>query len=77
MPNITGHAGWIGETSYQNRDGALFISEQYDESFHIEAGSMTGRGWVCIDASRSSEVYGKSNTVQPKSRVVYIYRRIA
>ena len=63
LPNITGrfeYGAGLADTPY----GCFYINE-LEPAIHdyVEGGS--NRGDVYMDASRSSSVYGKSNTVQP------------
>lgn len=72
LPNITG--------SFQNAtltigtattSGALYqLEEAVNYGSHGQEGSNRGIG---LDASLSSEVYGKSDTVQPPSTQMYLY----
>ena len=77
LPNITGtfiKAAWF---SQGGQDGA-FVNAGLKESKTTAFNNSSGNGaGIKFDASRSSSIYGKSNTVQPKSRTVYIYRRKA
>ena len=78
LPNITGHTGWIaagGANDAKDVSGAIG---------YIEKGSHAGIGgggdlWMeyDINASRSSSIYGNSNTVQPQAIKVLYYIVIA
>lgn len=74
LPNIT---GWVNNAmSDQSR-------QAYGGAFSVWEGAKGHPGgnytWSSFnfDASRSSSIYGKSSTVQPKSRTAYIYYRTA
>ena len=74
LPNIVGSVSnieFIGNTSAYS--GAMYSGTDYRSS----AGSSSGpTGHVCIDASRSNPVYGKSETVQPPSGNKLLYYKI-
>jgi microcystin-dependent protein len=66
LPNITGTFG-------DNRMHASLISGCMSISGTCTSASTSGKWYntgVTMDASRSSSIYGKSNTVQPPSRTV-------
>lgn len=76
LPNITGgvevRIPWTGA----NENGALKLTS-FNTNF-VDGRSNQGVGdRIYFDASKSNPIYGKSTTVQPKSRTVYIYRRTA
>jgi hypothetical protein len=76
LPNITGNTNlFINETTTSMGTGALRTSP----SQFTTGDAGTGRGWqsITIDASRSSSIYGNSNTVQPQSIKVFYYIVIA
>ena len=84
LPNITGYLelGWGDDSAagvIMNRSygGALYASQR-GYSWYAKAG---GQGWynntVNIDASRSSNIYGKSTTVQPPAMKCNIWIRTA
>lgn len=71
IPNITGNFGCV------YYDGAAFGNGAFRKE--SSSGSLAGAGaygyWISFDASRSSSIYGKSDTVQPASVTVkYIIR---
>ena len=72
LPNITGTAKAMGYAG-RNDSGALYTTGSSNEAF---AGGADGRAAeiINLDASRSSAVFGKSNTVQPPSvnQIVYM-----
>lgn len=67
LPNITGNAGhaWTGGTS-----GAFYQETSYQTSAW---GYNADRPLIKFDASRSSSIYGNSDTVQPKATEMYLY----
>ena len=81
LPNITGGT-WISDNS-GNPDNIGLPSYTRDGcasgAFYVETNSGSRQGWMSVpnnstttrgykfDASRSSNVYGNSTTVQPKS----------
>lgn len=68
LPNITGKTGNLNINGYdQNFEGALFGSDLNGKS---AAGSGNYGTRINIDASRSSSVYGNSDTVQPKAAAI-------
>ena len=74
LPNITGswnHSSGYG--SFTNNNGAITVTSEGNPA------RGTGEGWqnehISFDASRSSSIYGKSDTVQPPAiSVNYIIR---
>lgn len=83
LPNITGAAdvGGISGTSWgmsgQSYSGALsYMSASTTASYSTNTSSNKPSG-ISIDASRSSSIYGNSNTVQPQSIKVLYYIVIA
>lgn len=86
LPNITGNfsirnvgnsAGIFYET-IPNSSGA-FYAETYDTQYSpmsITNSRTTGQA-IKFLASRSNEIYGQSNTVQPPAYCMYIWRRVA
>ncbi len=81
LPNIKGrvHGLWGGTTFDHNPEasGSLWLGTQISE------GSAGGNGWkmylhdVQLDASKSSNIYGESSTVQPPAYKVYAWKRVA
>ena len=77
MPNITGSHGEhdYGNGRLKNSSGAFTLSSL--------SGEKSGNGWggndkfrtVNMDASRSSSIYGSSETVTPLSESVIFYIR--
>lgn len=78
LPNITGQftggtdyaSGWISPNGVFNRISTTGGVDPGEGRIH-------GNVNIGIDASRSSSVYGASNTVQPPAYVVNIWRRTA
>lgn len=73
VPNITGYVDVYtayGCTSYVTQEhGAMYTSRNGDSEY-FPASRNTGSGWANrtgIDASKSSAIYGGSNTVQPNA----------
>lgn len=80
LPNISGAITNIGaqvEGESVTASGAISISGNQSSW----TGHPSGTGYyltsIKFNASSSNSVYGKSTTVQPKSRTVYMYRRTA
>lgn len=76
LPNITGNISQ-GYRLYNSADGAFGIAPNADQGV-VESGSKEqySNGWS-FDASRSSPIYGASNTVQPPAYIVNIWQRTA
>ena len=74
LPNITGALNMGNNTGFGNASGAFSVSEAGNYS-----GAANGKGYKnsSFDASRSSSIYGKSNTVQPPAYLVNIWKRTA
>ena len=67
LPNITGEGLWWENGNYSSAavKGCFYVSE---ESNHLGAGeSDWDNAMILMDASRSSSIYGRSDTVQPPS----------
>lgn len=76
LPNITGtRVDYFGPTSDSNFSGALYKTTQ-TTSGNAGSGSAT-RNIIGFDASRSSSIYGNSNTVQPQAIKVLYYIVVA
>lgn len=75
LPNIT--AGWSdrGFDTWGTAWGAGYIGGGLQERTGHNSGSWDNTHSFCLDASRSSTVYGKSNTVQPPAVTVRYYIR--
>lgn len=71
LPNITG--SFIGGTWQEESRGAF-----YDDVNNTRAANgMDNRYRVGFDASRSSTIYGNSDTVQPPAYKIYAWKRIS
>ena len=71
MPNITGNATpiiWNNQTT----SSGVFYQIGPDSMAGVTAGSSLGTGILDFNASRSSLIYGNSNTVQPLSVSCYL-----
>lgn len=85
LPNITGSfeikgaaSGMSNLDATSNSSGSFIkMGEVYHYPFTGTNKTYSGFDGYTFDASKSSDIYGKSTTVQPKSRVVYIYKRIS
>jgi hypothetical protein len=74
LPNITGSVGIKNQAGVGLTDhsGAFYAS--FTNKYAPATGSSdTATGNAAFDASRSSSVYGNSNTVQPKATQMYLY----
>ena len=68
LPNITGRVGAIGE------EGTDWTSGAFYQDNNLIAGDDWGVDYsVYMDASRSSSIYGRSDTVQPESLKMQYY----
>ena len=75
LPNITGFTDWWSYgTGANNPTGAFYSTLSANNS--PDPGSNPGQ-LLSFDASRSSSIYGNSNTVQPQSIKVFYYIVIA
>ena len=83
LPNITGGFAF---SSYSGAGGWLSVSEasgvfkgREGSGAVAQAGTTGVQGTVAIDmdASKSSQIYGASDTVQPPAYCMYIWRRVA
>ena len=76
LPNITGE---IGSISANN--GRVYCSGAFHRYEEVDRNSDSGEDYpnyvYYFDASRSSSVYGNSDTVQPPSYVVYYIMRMS
>jgi len=75
LPNITGSTSGIRWNDGSSASGAFNLTTSGGGTGFI-SGSNGPRGFD-FDASRSSSIYGSSNTVQPPAYVVNIWRRTA
>lgn len=73
LPNITGYFGGLRTEGGTTSSGAFYNGGN-------NMGAANGQGTNCsvnFDASRSSSIYGNSNTVQPPAYRVNVWRRTA
>lgn len=79
LPNITGYLqGFSGQVRIGAdvpTNGAYYLSDFSKMKVPGTSSNSYDAGSFYFSAARSNSIYGKSTTVQPKSRVVYIYRR--
>lgn len=79
LPNITGKIDNLalkGDRRDVSKTGALSKSTTYTSAWGgTNSGEMTGLNKLEFDASGSNNIYGASDTVQPQSVLVYIWRR--
>lgn len=73
LPNITGRIGSV-DTYSSSSTGCFYRS---GASGRLENSNGGADPDVYLDASRSSSIYGGSDTVQPPAFVVNIWRRVA
>ena len=66
LPNITGKGSAF--TTFVYPSGSIYIDNRHTDS-HYGMGETYGVNSWSFDASRSSSIYGNSDTVQPKSIV--------
>lgn len=79
LPNITGHAGADNEAGFYNVDKPNAYGAFYGggKSYEWSAiGQQIPGKDLCFDASRSSPIYGASDTVQPPAYIVHIWERM-
>ena len=78
LPNITGTFN-TGDrrTHIVGTSGAIYRNTVEDQQWGGQNGQYGNNQGVGFDASRSSSIYGNSNTVQPPAYVVNIWRRTA
>lgn len=80
LPNITGRRDVVINTRATTQSGALYSENQMAGSGYAEYTSGEQRfhaSPLLFDASKSNSIYGSSNTVQPPSYVVNVWRRTA
>lgn len=79
LPNITGKFSVVRRANWENEDNGGAFKRDSTWSAGVD-GSTTGDNWggkYSFDASRSSELYGASETVQPPAYIVNVWRRTA
>ena len=72
LPNITGRMGVINDISNIATDGAFHIQTTSIGGVGVDTASSAGWSYR-LDASRSSSIYGNSDTVQPQAIKGYYY----
>lgn len=80
LPNITGQATFIcsdgvDNTQYPDREALYW--ENYAYNIRMQTTSGTGKRDLMIDASRSNPIYGRSDTVQPNTIIINVWKRIS
>ena len=76
LPNITGRMGVINDIGNIATDGAFHIQTTSIGGVGVDTAASAGWSYR-LDASRSSSIYGNSDTVQPPAYVVNVWRRTA
>lgn len=81
LPNITGQIAYNSSHGLVSSNSAVSSGCVFPGA-SIRNGALTGNNTaqtrdLAIDASRSSAVYGRSDTVQPAAYYVYIWLRVA
>ena len=81
LPNITGRIAYNSSHGLVSSNSAVSSGCVFPGA-SIRNGALTGNNTaqtrdLAIDASRSSAVYGRSDTVQPAAYYVYIWLRVA
>ena len=75
LPNITGHLRSDFD-NYHSSSGAIIGNSEYMHGFDRDVHGLMGIGFT-LDASLSSPVYGRSETVQPAAYTVrYLIRAL-
>ena len=83
LPNVKGsfsfesHAGDGGWLKVASATGAFYGSQAGGGAVAQAGINDTGSMSVGMDASKSSQIYGASDTVQPPAYCMYIWRRVA
>lgn len=82
LPNITGTypfgADGYNYPSNPSGSGAIYFEGRWTDTSHRSSwGNTQEHSWVNakLDASRSSNIYGKSSTVQPPALCVIFWKR--
>lgn len=74
LPNIKGTTSAYPQFP-EGWSGAMFFTEVDTEGANVGA-SWPSHGYLNFDASRSSPIYGASDTVQPPAYIVHFYERV-
>lgn len=83
LPNITGgfafssYSGAGGWLSVSKASGVFKGSEGFGAVAQAGTTGVQGAVAVDMDASKSSQIYGASDTVQPPAYCLYLWRRVA
>lgn len=85
LPNITGEIGRQNGTEFIKNSGGQKVqsgcldTKSYNTTKYLNEtnGSATRATSIVIDASNSNSIYGNSETVQPKSIKVFMWKRTA
>lgn len=76
-PNITGNTHWIGAVFNNNNqsyaNGVFSAFDANNGAYAGGGGYTNAAARLSFDASRSSSVYGNSNTIQPPATQMYLY----
>ena len=77
LPNITGRVAQFRYGSIIVGGTGAFEGVEHSEAQTISVSASTNRelNTISLDASRSSSIYGKSNTVQPPAYVINVWKR--
>lgn len=76
LPNIYGCAGAVDDQSYSGVSGGFYKGS--NNNYDAASDANRGGGWyLLLDASRCSNIYGSSSTVQPPAYVVHIWKRVS
>lgn len=80
LPNIMGQATFINSdgidnTLYPDRGALYWIN--YAHNIKMQTTGGTGKRDLMIDASRSNPIYGRSNTVQPNTIIINVWKRVS
>lgn len=79
LPNITGSFNiWKGSEQLISKSGAFEDSSVEQAEYATHTGTTAdGNLFINFDASKSNDIYGESETVQPPAIKVYAWKRIA
>ena len=81
LPNITGYFGGYTQGGNKLPDGAGAFNQYLNDQTKIEgSGGTASRGYwngVTFDASRSNNIYGASNEVQPANFTIKLWKRVS
>lgn len=77
LPNVSGDVHNIWYTQTPSGDGALKVTDLSNSHLPYGNDYYTKIGSFSFNASLSSNIYGKSSTVQPPAYYVYMWRKVA